>query len=149
MGVLSDEDNKEIKFYQNDSLIGGNSYYRENTHIGDDYSKSFYPPENYLIKKTKTLDTVVKERNFPQPDLIKIDVQGAELDVLKGAVNTLRNTKCLIVELQHAQYNIGAPLSDVTKQYLENNGWVCLAEKFSGGKYDADYCFLNFNLLKK
>jgi len=159
MGVLSDEDGKEVKFYQNDSLIGGNSYYRENTFINEDIKSllfphdknvtSFYPPENYLIKKTRTLDSIVKEKEFPQPDLIKIDVQGAELDILKGAEETLRNTKCLIVELQHEQYNLGAPLYNVTKQYLEEKGWWCLTEKFSCGNYDADYCFLNFNLLNK
>ena len=147
MGVLSDEDGKEIKFYQNDILIGGNSYYRENTYINEDINSSYFPPENYLIKKTRTLDSVVKEKNFPQPQLIKIDVQGAELDILKGAEETLRNTKLIIVELQHDQYNIGAPLCNVTKQYLEKKGWLCLAEKFSYGKHDADYCFINFNLL--
>ena len=29
MGVLSDEDSKEVKFYINDTLPGGNSYYKE------------------------------------------------------------------------------------------------------------------------
>jgi FkbM family methyltransferase len=165
MGVLSDEDGKEVKFYQNDIWFRSNSYYRENIHFNNDYSKLFFPPENYLIKKTRTLDSIVKERNFPQPELINIDVQDAELDILKGAEETLRNTKCLIIklqhnyketlrntkylilELQHNQLN-SAPLCNVTKQYLEEKGWVCLAEKFSCGKYDADYCFINFNLIK-
>lgn len=138
IGLLSDKDNVDIKFYQNDMLFGGNSYYKE-------YDNDIFPESNYIIKKSKTLDTIVKEKEFPLPDLIKIDVQGAELDVLKGANNTLANCKYLIVELQDINYNQGAPLAPITIKYLENNGWILMASKFSDNGPDGDYCFLNIN----
>ena len=138
IGLLSDKDNVDMKFYQNDLLFGGNSYYKE-------YDNSIFPESNYIIKKSKTLDTIVKEKGFPLPDLIKIDVQGAELDVLKGATNTLLNCKYLIVELQDINYNKGAPLAPITIKYLEDNGWILIASKFSDNGPDGDYCFININ----
>ncbi len=136
IGVLSDEDNKDIQFYQNDFYFAGNSYYKEN-------NDQFFPSECYLVKKTKKLDTVVNEKSFPYPDLIKIDVQGAELDILKGASNVLSYAKYLIVELQDIHYNSGAPLADTTINYLDSIGWKIVARKFSDNGPDADYCFYN------
>lgn len=143
LGILSNTDDNELKFYQNDFLIGGNSYYRE---LGFDNSK-YYPEDAYLLKKTKTLDTIVKERNYLYPDLIKIDVQGAELDIIKGGLDVLANTKYLIVELQDIEYNIGAPKVDITKPYLESLGWKCIEEKFSDNGPDGDYFFINTKLV--
>lgn len=138
IGVLSDVDNREVKFYQNDLYFGGNSYYRE---VGFD-NGLFFPEDKYILKKTRSLDSVVSENNFPYADLIKIDVQGAELDVIKGASNVLSNAKVLIVEMQHINYNDGAPTVDITKPYIESLGWECIAEKFSDNGPDADYCFI-------
>ena len=101
IGILSDENDKVVKFYQNDFLFGGNSYYRE---IGYD-NGSVFPEENFLEKKTRTLDSIVEEKQFPYPDLLKIDVQGSELDILKGAKNVLKYVKYLIIELQNIEYN--------------------------------------------
>jgi FkbM family methyltransferase len=144
VGVLSDEDNKEIKFYQNDLLFGGNSYYKERD-MKD--REVYFPEENHLVKITRSLDSVVLERNFPFPDLIKIDVQGAELDILKGATKVLEHAKILLIELQHQEYNQGAPLVNVTRKYLEDLGWECTTEKFSNNGPDADYCFINKKLV--
>jgi len=143
IGVLSDEDNKTVKFYQNNLLPGGNSYYRE---VGC-MNGLYFPPDQYKLLHTSRLDNVVKSREFPLPDLIKIDVQGAELDILKGGIETLKHAKVLIVEMQHTNYNDGAPKVDVTKPFIESLGWRCIAEKFSDNGPDADYCFVNTNLL--
>ena len=48
--------------------------------------------------KTKTLNEIVKKNNLPLPDLIKLDVQGAELDILKGGDKILKNCKILYLE---------------------------------------------------
>ena len=45
------------------------------------------------------LDTLVKLFNLPYPDYIKIDVDGAELNVLKGAKETLKHIKSLMIEI--------------------------------------------------
>jgi FkbM family methyltransferase len=133
LGVLSNPGRGVVKFYQNDMMFGGNSYYRE---VGN-----VFPEDNYISYPTKSLDEVVKERNFPLPDLIKIDVQGAEKDILEGASYSLTNCKHLIVEIQHQIYNEGAPTVVHTLPYIESLGYKCVAPLFSNNGPDGDYGF--------
>ena len=132
IGVLSNEDNKTVYFYQNNEHPGGNSYYKETT--------GFYTESDKVSKITKTLDTLVKEHNWPYPDLIKIDIQGAELDALKGASECLKYCSDIIVECQHKNYNEGAPKIDEVKEYLESIGFSLIAN-FCITDVDGDYHF--------
>jgi FkbM family methyltransferase len=53
----------------------------------------------------RRLDDVRRDFNIPPPQLIKIDVEGAEVDVLRGAVHTIRAVRpALIVEV-HSEFN--------------------------------------------
>jgi FkbM family methyltransferase len=47
--------------------------------------------------EVKTLDNLLKEMNEPDIDMIKIDVEGSELDVLKGGYQTLTKNQDIIV----------------------------------------------------
>ena len=140
VGVLCDEDYKRISFYQNDELSGGNSYYKE---IGHPNSANIFTENHIKHKIGMKLESVVKNKNIPMPDLIKIDVQGAELDILKGSMSIINKAKFLIVELQHTEYNQGAPLCNQTRDFLIEYGWQVYAEKFSNNGPDADWCFIN------
>jgi beta-1,4-mannosyl-glycoprotein beta-1,4-N-acetylglucosaminyltransferase len=142
VGVLCDEDYKRISFYQNNELSGGNSYYKE---IGHPDSHKIFTENHIKHKLGMKLETVVKNKKIPLPDLIKIDVQGAELDILKGSMKIINNAKFLIVELQHVEYNEGAPMCNKTRDFLIENGWEVYAEKFSNNGPDADWCFINNN----
>lgn len=142
IGVISDQDNKIVKFYENKENPAGNSYYKE---MGHPNSVNVYPENSYIEKKAMTLETVVKRNSFLLPDLVKIDVQGAELDILKGGQTIINNAKYLIIELQNVEYNRGAPLENVTINFLNKNGWEIVESKFSNNGPDADYLFINTN----
>lgn len=142
IGVLSNKDNKVVKFYQNILNPAGNSYYKE---IGHPNSENVYPENSYTEKKSKTLKTVVEERSFPMPDIIKMDVQGAELDILVGSINIINNAKYLIIELQSVEYNRGAPLANTVINFLNTYDWEIVESKFSDNGPDADYLFVNRN----
>lgn len=139
MGVLSDVDDREVKYYQNDIMFAGSSYYKE-------LNDQVFPEQNYLLKKTRSLDSVIKEKKWNWCDLLKIDAQGAELDIFKGSKEVLEHVQYIIVELQFKQYNKDAPLSNETIDYLEKNGFELL-ERFcvNPSGFDGDYCFKKIN----
>ena len=54
-----------------------------------DFLKNYSNPERFVVEdvvsvKSTTLDILYRDKVFSNVDFIKIDVQGAELDVLKG-----------------------------------------------------------------
>ena len=82
-------------------------------------SKGNYNADNYYqlnlekISQKKTLvfsiDSFIKIFNLPEPSLIKIDVDGGEFEVLKGAATLLehgKNLKSLLVEFDEDEYSI-------------------------------------------
>jgi FkbM family methyltransferase len=141
IGLLSSEDGKEIAFYENTEHPGGNSYYRENVEYSPD-AKDLFDDTHKVMKRSFTLDTAVRLNGFPPPDLIKMDIQGAEMDVLKGAQESLKTCKDLILELQHVEYNTGAPLKDEVIAYVESLGFTLVTPLFASAMgVDGDYHF--------
>ena len=143
LGVFSDVSGKEVNFFQNIDHPGGNSYYRENPEYSNGANVLF--TDDHIVKKiTKTVDEVAEQRGFMLPDLIKIDVQGCELDIMKGMKKCLDNATDLIVEMQRVEYNKGAPMVDQTMQYILDQGFVLVGYKFSNSgpeAPDSDYHF--------
>jgi FkbM family methyltransferase len=67
-----------------------------------------------------TIDQVCSEKNLKGPFLIKIDVQGAELLVLRGAKRVLQETKVVILEVTLFGTMVGGPqLNDVVSKMKE------------------------------
>lgn len=58
----------------------------------------------------KTLDAVAEKHGLLGPILLKADVQGYELEVLRGAVATLPKVEAILLETSLLPYNVGAPL---------------------------------------
>lgn len=140
IGLLSDKAGKEVVFYQNDYHPGGNSYYRENVQVNPE-ANNYFNESHRKILQSDTLDDVVKQKNLPLPDLIKMDIQGAELDVLRGGKNTVINAKHIILELQCVEWNRGAPFKDDVIAYMDSIGYDCLG-LFSNNGPDGDYHFV-------
>ena len=139
LGVLSDEDGKTVNFFENPYFPAGNSYYRE---LPLPSGEQVFPPDRYRVCRTSKLDTVVAAKGFPAPDFVKIDVQGSEMDVIRGGMRTLSSAQHLIVELQHSQYNERAPLADASWPEIEQLlGVRCVAPLFCNNGSDGDYGF--------
>jgi FkbM family methyltransferase len=120
IAVLSDSI-KPVVFYTNkqDARSTGASVYRENTHHFSD--------ENLVttVYQSTTLDILFPDRVF---DLIKMDVQGSELDIIKGAPNIISTCKGLLLELSCIPYNHAAPLEQEVITYLRDIGFIEVEE---------------------
>tara|TARA_Y100001970_G_C14082708_1_gene775613 strand:- start:54 stop:749 length:696 start_codon:yes stop_codon:yes gene_type:complete len=101
--LLGSKDDKEVDFYKciDNRIDTGNSIFLEQT------SMKFNPEK----RKTKRLSTVINSSE--KFDLIKIDVQGSELEVIEGGKEIIKNANFLMIELSLQNYNKGAP------KYLE------------------------------
>ncbi|MGC9954234.1 MAG: FkbM family methyltransferase [Rhizomicrobium sp.] len=56
--------------------------------------------------RCRTLDSVVEEANIGHIDLLKIDVEGHELDVLRGAMKTLERGQIDLVQFEFGGCNL-------------------------------------------
>lgn len=140
-GLLSNQSHILKKFYLNEFSPGGASYNRE---IGSPNSELLYPETRFYTMETMTLDDIVKEKKFPLPDLVKMDVQGTEKDIMEGGIKTMENAKHLIMELpkRNVQYNLNAATAEQIINLSTKLGWTCTAPLFSdNGQFDGDYGF--------
>jgi FkbM family methyltransferase len=112
MVCLSDME-KEVKFYLEDNnFVGtGASYYLEKTEC--------YTKQNFTRMQTKRLDDVVSKTY----DLIKLDTQGSELDIMRGAVKTVDAAKYVLIETSLIEYNENAPLKEEIFKYMDSIGF--------------------------
>ena len=120
--VLHSEDDKEIKFYNTRKPMCS-SFYRPNFN----HLKNFLDKERFEIISedtfnSKSLDTEIIK--FAQPNFIKIDTEGSELDILKGSKNTLLNVFGLEVECSFHQLREGQPLFEEIRSYLKDFDFV-------------------------
>jgi FkbM family methyltransferase len=77
--------------------------------------------------RVRTLDALCAEHGFGEVDLLKIDVQGYEERVLRGAPITLAHTRRLIIEVEYVPVYQGQMLADGIRAAVERAGfeYVC------------------------
>jgi FkbM family methyltransferase len=73
-----------------------------------------------------TLDDLVAGTKFESPQLLKIDVQGHDLEVLKGATRTLSSVDVLIVEVSLIPLHPEAPSVRAVIDWLDDRGFQLL-----------------------
>ena len=105
--------NGEITFHQSVFHSGTSSLFVNK----NDNSKM-----NELVVKTTTLDELIKEK-YDEIAWIKIDVEGAELAVLKGSLSILRKTKNIIIEVHEHILKQNNENSNEILEILETSGF--------------------------
>jgi FkbM family methyltransferase len=73
--------------------------------------------------EVRDLDGLILAGDVPRPDVMKVDVEGAEMDVLAGASHALTGLSAIAVECHSMPL-----LRDVLGVLLESFGWVRVTE---------------------
>lgn len=125
--VLSNENNVELPFFINkfnetSSLLAFNNKSEELKDIDTFTSKK-------ITVLSRTLDSIVEEHHFSIIDLLKIDVQGAELTVLKGAGESLSKVKYIWIETSLTQLYKGSAVFSDIYDFLKQSGFILLQIK--------------------
>lgn len=77
----------------------------------------------------QTIDKYCQNKNIPKVDLLKIDVEGAELLVLHGATRTIRESRpIMIVELHRKQSTSFGYTVEDTVQHLQSIGYTLFTQ---------------------
>ena len=111
--LMGRENNDGIKFYHTSHDDVGASIYQESTQWGQNSQWTMLP----MI----TLDSLEQ-----QYDWIKIDVQGAELDVLMGGIETMKQAMVIELELSVMRYNENSPSASEVIHWMWESGFEML-----------------------
>jgi FkbM family methyltransferase len=131
------------------SYITASSLLELNPHT-DGYDDYLQLKEKERIDVT-TLDSEVKQGT---PILIlKMDVQGFELEVLKGATKTLENTHVIVIEINNHDGYKGSPSYFDIDEYLRAKNFelfdMLCSNRIKNKLQDWDAIYVNKNLPKK
>ena len=101
--VALDDHEGECEFFVFENPFGGvNSFFRGHT-----------KERSIPVKvQTTTLDEFAERHSLSRIDFLKVDVEGAELRVLRGGEATLKKVSCLAIEV-HKQYVSCADVHDL------------------------------------
>lgn len=71
--------------------------------------------------ETVRLDEIVAEEHLSHVDFLKMDIEGAEIEALQGAVRTLRNTRKVAIAAYHVRN--GKPTAPFVVSFLKSLGF--------------------------
>ena len=118
--VLSSDDGDEVKFWAEGAT--GNSMFPQ---LLGRYHGRGHADIKPVTRITKTLDTA-RQTSFLRDeriDILKLDVQGAELSVLKGASDILKEVTFVQFEASVIEYNKGGSCYFQVDEYLREHGF--------------------------
>ena len=97
--------------------------------INENKNKSkYYEINNEKNIQIKTLDEVLINWEIKKPILMKIDVQGYELEVLKGSENILKKIEYLLIEVSENEMYKDQPLSNEIIKFLQDRDYKILKQ---------------------
>jgi len=84
---------------------------------------------------TVRLDSFVRKKKLPLPDVVKIDAEGTTYQILQGMGDLLRSVKMLYIETEDKEYWKGQHLHNDVVDLLD--GFTCLLMHDNEGQLDS------------
>ena len=119
--------NPKIKVFQ--TLLGATAQEKVNFNQAETASSVLVEqiPQNFSVESypMATIDQIVNNRFAGKsPDFLKMDVQGYELEVLKGAENSLQGVQVILAEISLLDIHQNVPLLAEIIKWLNERDWV-------------------------
>ena len=111
MSFLGSQSGKDVAFFE---MEFGSSAFQERSTF----------PRKKVQKNTIRLCELLHNFNWGKVDFIKIDAQGYELEILKGATDILRSVECILMEVSLIDINEGAPIFAEVILFMNDKGFV-------------------------
>lgn len=128
-------ENKIIKFFPIiNGNIGASSAYEVN---------SEYPHEKLIQNEIEVEAVRIDSWYHDKIDLIAMDLQGSELEALKGMGDLLSSTKYIITEGQYKKIYQDTPLISDIENYLTNYGFKLL-HSIATNDWFGDFLFVRY-----
>ena len=114
-------------------------------------SSSLYPPdtsykqfewlkfEKQIEVKTQTISSFCLDQSIQKIDFIHMDVQGAELDVLKGIGSILNTITAIWLEVENISMYEGQPLKNDIEEFMKRSKFVKIVDTALGDSGDQLY----------
>lgn len=112
IALLGAEPRNDVEFFV---LNTGSSIYNE---------RSNAPRSSTRLPMLMLDELVARHDRLKPPLFLKLDVQGAELDVLQGGRNALSLAELVQLEVPFASYNEGAPTAAQVLAFMDSRGFV-------------------------
>ena len=136
IALLGGKSGEEVEFVQMET---GSSVFEESS----PYARK------RLKKKQTSLDTLIEGYpTFQRIDFLKLDVQGYELEVLKGASTLLQQTEFVLMETSLIPINRGCPLILEVMTFMDSMGFRTMdfcsqVRRKDGSLWATDLLFIN------
>tara|TARA_B110000503_G_C7015824_1_gene357680 strand:+ start:508 stop:867 length:360 start_codon:yes stop_codon:yes gene_type:complete len=99
--------------------------------------------------KIDKLENIIKLNDIINPSLIKLDIQGLELEALKGARKLLRKINFIIVEISYQKIYHNQVLNKELITFLKKKNFIPIKEmnitKRNNKLFQKDILFKNIN----
>jgi len=111
---LSDKDGPELIFYPGERHVLS-SFYVQDDFLGE--------PLNTHKIPCKKLDTLFEELNLECIDYLKVDAEGAELKIIAGSQELLKDKKIRFVQFEYGLPDPNIPPVHLITEILEKHGY--------------------------
>jgi FkbM family methyltransferase len=138
IAVMGPNDGEKVVFHEYENSPTASSMLQDNAAT----------PSRKVDALQRTLDSILSTNQFPKPDLIKLDVQGFEIEVLKGAANALSNTEAVLMEVSIIELYQNSPILHEITAFMADRGFrtydICslLHRPLDGALCQIDIIFL-------
>jgi len=98
--------------------------------------------------KMTTIDRLIEVNQWPRVDFIKLDLQGAELEALRGASHALEMAQFVLLELSLIPFQTSQPVFAEMVAFMQNRGyalydiWALWHRPLDGALGQGDFLFI-------